>query len=209
MLGGNEEFLAAPKLDDLQCAFSSLKGFTAAKEKKHVSILCVFDNEETGSGTKQGAASSFLYDTLQRIHAALGKSYEDYLIDLSEGFMISADNAHGLHPNHQDKSDPVNRPVVGGGIVIKFNAAQKYCTDGVSAGIFRQICKRAGVKTQTYANRSDIAGGSTLGNLSNVMVPIKSVDIGLPQLAMHSAWETAGVQDTEDMITMAEAFFRE
>lgn len=209
VLGGNEEFLSAPKLDDLQCAFSSLKGFTAAKEKKHVSILCVFDNEETGSGTKQGAASSFLYDTLQRVNGAMGKSYEDYLVDLAEGFMVSADNAHGLHPNHQDKADPVNRPVVGGGIVIKFNAAQKYCTDGVSAGFFRQICKKAGLRTQTFTNRSDIAGGSTLGNLSNMMVPIKSVDIGLPQLAMHSAWETAGVKDTEDMIVMAEEFFRE
>ena len=197
------------KLDDLQCAFSSLKGFTAAKEKKHISILCVFDNEETGSGTKQGAASSFLYDTLQRINEAMGRSYEDYLIDLSEGFMVSADNAHGLHPNHQEKADPVNRPVVGGGIVIKFNAAQKYCTDGASAAFFRQICKKAGLKTQNFTNRSDIAGGSTLGNLSNLMVPMKSVDIGLPQLAMHSAWETAGVKDTEDMIVMAEQFFRE
>lgn len=209
VLGGSNEFLAAPKLDDLQCAFSSLKGFTAAKEKKHISILCVFDNEETGSGTKQGAASSFLYDTLQRINEAMGRSYEDYLIDLSEGFMVSADNAHGLHPNHQEKADPVNRPVVGGGIVIKFNAAQKYCTDGASAAFFRQICKKAGLKTQNFTNRSDIAGGSTLGNLSNLMVPMKSVDIGLPQLAMHSAWETAGVKDTEDMIVMAEQFFRE
>jgi len=200
VLGGSNEFLAAPKLDDLQCAFSSLKGFTAAKEKKHISIL---------SGTKQGAASSFLYDTLQRINEAMGRSYEDYLIDLSEGFMVSADNAHGLHPNHQEKADPVNRPVVGGGIVIKFNAAQKYCTDGASAAFFRQICKKAGLKTQNFTNRSDIAGGSTLGNLSNLMVPMKSVDIGLPQLAMHSAWETAGVKDTEDMIVMAEQFFRE
>lgn len=208
VLGGNGEFLAAPKLDDLQCAFSSLKGFTAVKEKKHISLLCVFDNEETGSSTKQGAASSFLYDTLQRVNEAMGRSYEDYLIDLAEGFMISADNAHGLHPNHQEKADPVNRPVLNGGIVIKFNAAQKYCTDGASAGLFRQICKKAGVKTQTFTNRSDIAGGSTLGNLSNVMVPIKSVDIGLPQLAMHSAWETAGVQDTEDLISVSEEFFR-
>ncbi len=122
---------------------------------------------------KQGAASSFLYDTLQRINEAMGRSYEDYLIDLSEGFMVSADNAHGLHPNHQEKADPVNRPVVGGGIVIKFNAAQKYCTDGASAAFFRQICKKAGLKTQNFTNRSDIAGGSTLGNLSNLMVPMK------------------------------------
>ena len=208
VLGGGREFLSAPKLDDLQCAFSSLKGFTAAKEKKHVSLLCVFDNEETGSGTKQGAASSFLYDILQRMNEALGKNYEDYLIDLAEGFMISADNAHGLHPNHQDKADPVNRPVINGGIVIKFNAAQKYCTDGVSAAFFRQLCRKANVKTQSFTNRSDIAGGSTLGNLSNLMVPMKSVDIGLAQLAMHSAWETAGVQDTEDLIAVSEEFFR-
>ena len=209
VLGGCSEFLAAPKLDDLQCAFSSLKGFIGAKEKKHPSLLCVFDNEETGSGTKQGAASSFLYDTLQRVNEAMDKSYEDYLIDLAEGFMISADNAHGLHPNRQEKADPVNRPVINGGIVIKFNAAQKYCTDGVTAGFFRLLCKRAGIKTQSFTNRSDIAGGSTFGNLSNLMVPIKSVDIGLPQLAMHSAWEMAGVEDMEDMITMAAEFFNE
>lgn len=207
VVGGCSEFLAAPKLDDLQCAFSSLKGFLAAKGKKHISLLCVFDNEETGSGTKQGAASSFLYDTLQRMNTALGRTYEDYLIDLAEGFMISADNAHALHPNHPEKSDPVNKPVVNGGIAIKFNAAQKYCTDGVSAAFFRQLCKEVGIKTQAFANRSDIAGGSTLGNLSNQMVPIRSVDIGLPQLAMHSAWETAGVKDTEDLIRLSVQFF--
>ncbi len=137
--------------------------------------------KKRGSGTS-GSCLSFLYDTLQRINEAMGRSYEDYLIDLSEGFMVSADNAHGLHPNHQEKADPVNRPVVGGSIVIKFNAAQKYCTDGASAAFFRQICKKAGLKTQNFTNRSDIAGGSTLGKPFELDGSYESVDIGLPQL---------------------------
>lgn len=207
VLGAMGEFLSAPKLDDLQCAFSSLMGYTSAAEKKHISILCVFDNEETGSGTKQGAASSFLYDTLQRMNGALGRTYEDYLIDLAEGFMISADNAHALHPNYAEKSDPVNRPVIGGGIVVKFNAAQKYCTDGASAAYFKNLCEEAGVNTQVFNNRSDMPGGSTLGNLSNQFVPMKSVDIGLPQFAMHSAWELSGVSDMEDLIKVSRLFF--
>lgn len=206
-LGGSEEFICAPKLDDLECVFAALQGFAETEKKSHISLLCVFDNEETGSGTRQGAASNFLYDVLQRVNGALGRSYEDYQIELAKGFMISADNAHALHPNHGDKSDPVSRPVVNGGIAIKFNAAQKYCTDGVSAAFFRSICRKAGVETQTFVNRSDMAGGSTLGNLSNIMVPLKSVDIGLPQLAMHSARETAGVKDLEDFIACAKVFY--
>lgn len=160
-----------------------------------------------GSTTKQGAASTFLYDTLTRVHDSLGYTREDYLIHLADSFMLSADNAHAVHPNHPDKADPSNRPYLNGGIVLKFNANQKYCTDGVSAAMFRDICDIAGVPVQTFVNRSDMAGGSTLGNISNTQVALNTVDIGLPQLAMHSPYETAGVEDTDYLIRAAEAFY--
>ena len=205
--GASGEFLSCSRLDDLQCAFASLKGFLAGKRQEYLAVHCVLDNEEVGSGTKQGAASTFLYDTLTRIHTSLGLSQEDYLIHLADSFMISADNAHAVHPAHTDKADPANRPYINGGIVIKFSASQKYCTDGVSAAIFRDLCQRAGVPVQTFVNRSDMAGGSTLGNISNTQVALNTVDIGLPQLAMHSPYETAGVKDTGYLIRAAEEFF--
>lgn len=205
--GASGEFLSCSRLDDLQCAFASLKGFLAGKRQEYLAVHCVLDNEEVGSGTKQGAASTFLYDTLTRIHTSLGLSQEDYLIHLADSFMISADNAHAVHPAHTDKADPANRPYINGGIVIKFSASQKYCTDGVSAAIFRDLCQRAGVPVQTFVNRSDMVGGSTLGNISNTQVALNTVDIGLPQLAMHSPYETAGVKDTGYLIRAAEEFF--
>ena len=205
--GASGEFLSCSRLDDLQCAFASLKGFLAGKRQEYLAVHCVLDNEEVGSGTKQGAASTFLYDTLTRIHTSLGLSQEDYLIHLADSFMISADNAHAVHPAHTDKADPANRSYINGGIVIKFSASQKYCTDGVSAAIFRDLCQRAGVPVQTFVNRSDMAGGSTLGNISNTQVALNTVDIGLPQLAMHSPYETAGVKDTGYLIRAAEEFF--
>lgn len=205
--GASGEFLSCSRLDDLQCAFASLKGFLAGKRQEYLAVHCVLDNEEVGSGTKQGAASTFLYDTLTRIHTSLGLSQEDYLIHLADSFMISADNAHAVHPAHTDKADPANRPYINGGIVIKFSASQKYCTDGVSAAIFRDLCQRAGVPVQTFVNRSDMAGGSTLGNISNTQVALNTVDIGLPQLVMHSPYETAGVKDTGYLIRAAEEFF--
>ena len=168
---------------------------------------CVLDNEEVGSGTKQGAASTFLYDTLTRVHESLGMTREEYLIHLADSFMISADNAHAVHPNYAEKADPVNRPFLNGGIVIKFNANQKYCTDGVSAAMFRDVCRQADVPVQTFTNRSDMLGGSTLGNISNTQVALNTVDIGLPQLAMHSPYETVGVKDTEYLIRAGIKFF--
>ena len=205
--GASGEFLSSGRLDDLQCAFSSLKGFLAGEKKEYMAVHCVLDNEEVGSGTKQGAASTFLYDTLTRAHESLGLTREDYLIHLADSFMVSADNAHAVHPNHMDKADPVNRPYLNGGIVIKFNASQKYCTDGVSAAMFREICQRADVPVQTFVNRSDMAGGSTLGNISNTQVALNTVDIGLPQLAMHSPYETAGIKDTEYLVRAASVLF--
>lgn len=206
--GASEEFISCGRLDDLQCAFASLKGFLAGKKDEYMALHCVFDNEEVGSGTKQGAASTFLYDTLTRICGCLGLTREDYLISLSDSLMISADNAHAVHPNYTDKADPSNRPYLNGGIVIKFNASQKYCTDAVSAAMFRDVCRTAGVPTQTFANRSDMAGGSTLGNLSNTQVALNTVDIGLAQLAMHSPYETAGVKDTGYLIRAIQEFYR-
>lgn len=236
--GASNEFISCGRLDDLQCAFASLKGFLAAADTagiaesipdasddanggsisasdgpptsgSHMPVLCVLDNEEVGSGTKQGAASTFLYDTLTRIHDSLGYDREDYLVHLADSFMISADNAHAVHPNHTDKADPTNRPYLNGGIVLKFNANQKYCTDAVSAAMFRDLCDQANVPVQTFTNRSDMAGGSTLGNISNTQVALNTVDIGLPQLAMHSPYETAGVADTEYLIKAAELFFQQ
>lgn len=205
--GASGEFISCGRLDDLQCAFACLKGFLAGKKASHLAVYCVLDNEEVGSTTKQGAASTFLYDTLTRLHDSLGYTREDYLIHLADSFMLSADNAHAVHPNHPDKSDPSSRPYLNEGIVLKFNANQKYCTDGVSAAMFRDICSRAGVPVQTFANRSDMAGGSTLGNISNTQAALNTADIGLPQLAMHSPYETAGVKDTEYLIRAAETFF--
>lgn len=205
--GANEEFISAPRLDDIQCAFASLEGFLRGERKESIAVHCVLDNEEVGSTTKQGAASTFLKDTLMRINMGLGRMQEEYLMTLADSFMVSADNAHALHPNHTDKTDPVNRPVLNGGIVIKYNANQKYCTDGVSAAIFKDICDRAEVPYQTFVNRSDMAGGSTLGNISNTQVPMKTVDIGLAQLAMHSVYETTGAKDTESLAKAAAVLF--
>ena len=205
--GSEEEFVSAPRLDDLQCAFSSMEGLIAGKNEKSICVHMVMDNEEVGSGTRQGAASTFLRDTLLRINLGLGRSYEDYLISLAKSFMISADNAHAIHPNYPEKADPVNRPHINAGIAVKYNANQKYCTDGISAAMFKELCKEAGVSCQVYVNRSDVAGGSTLGNISNTQVALNTVDIGLPQLAMHSPYETAGVKDTCDFVKLAGVFY--
>ncbi len=207
VLGLNREFVASGRLDDLQCAFASLKGFLAAEPKDSVAVHCVLDNEEVGSGTKQGAASTFLYDVLHRICRALGKDEEGYQMALSSSFLVSADNAHSVHPNQPDKADPTNRPYMNGGIVIKYSANQKYTTDAVSAAIFRTICDQAGVPYQTFTNRSDMLGGSTLGNISNTKVALNTVDIGLPQLAMHSPYETAGAKDTAYLAEAARVLF--
>jgi len=205
--GADKEFVSSARLDDLQCAFASMEGLLRAQNHESIAVHCVMDNEEVGSGTKQGAASTFLKDTLLRINMGLGRTYEEYLMTLAGSFMVSADNAHALHPNYTDKTDPTNHPALNKGIVIKFNANQKYCTDAVSAAIFKELCTKAGVPYQTFVNRSDIAGGSTLGNISNTQVPMNTVDIGLPQLAMHSPYETAGVKDTEYLVRAAEELF--
>ena len=207
ILGADSEFVASPKLDDLQCVFAALQGFLSAKEEKSVPVLAIFDNEEVGSETKQGARSTFLSDVLYRITKSVGGDRDDMTRFLSNSFMISADNAHAVHPNNISVADPTNRPAINGGIVIKYNANQRYTTDAVSSALFKMILDKAGVKYQTFHNRSDILGGGTLGNISNTRVAVNTVDIGLPQLAMHSAYETAGVKDTEDFILASNTFY--
>ena len=205
--GAENEYLSSPKLDDLQCAFSVLYGFLAGGHPGSASVYAVFDNEEVGSTTRQGAASTVLADTLRRICEGLGYRYADYLRVLASSFMLSADNAHAVHPNHLSAADPTNRPHMNQGIVLKFSANQKYSTDAVSAAMFRTICDRAGVPVQTFHNHSDQPGGSTLGNISNSQVSVKMADIGLPQLAMHSAVETAGTRDTAYMARALAEFY--
>ncbi|MFI3213098.1 MAG: M18 family aminopeptidase [Eubacteriales bacterium] len=205
MVGVDEEFVCAPRLDDLQCAFTSLEGFLQAKPAQHIAMCAIFDNEEVGSSTRQGADSDFLDRTIERIVNSLGD--KDVTQMLAGSFMLSADNAHGVHPNHGEKSDPTNRPYLNHGVVIKFHGSQKYTTDGYSAAMVRDFAEEAGVNIQTFANRSDMPGGSTLGNISTKHVSISSADVGLPQLAMHSALETAGTKDTIAMVKLMEVFF--
>ena len=205
--GASEEYISSSRLDDQECVFGSLFGFLDAKPTDYVSMHLVFDNEEVGSTTKQGAASSFLKDTLERIGDGLGRTRQQYLSAIAGSFMISADNAHAVHPNYQDKADPVNRPVMNRGIVIKYNANQKYTTDAVSAANFKLLCKEAGVPFQTFTNRSDMPGGSTLGNISTTQVSVNTVDIGLAQLAMHSPYESAGSKDPEYLAKVAQVFY--
>lgn len=209
MIGARGEFVLSPRLDDLQSAFALTKAFTESTPAEYINLCAVFDNEEVGSGTRQGADSTFLEDTLQRITESLQESRSTYLRWVADSFLISADNAHAVHPNHPEKADPTNRPYLNGGIVIKYHGSQKYTTDGISAAKMKDYCERAKVPYQTYANRSDIAGGSTLGNISTAHVSVSSVDIGLPQLAMHSAVEIAGMMDTEYAVRAFKEFWGE
>ncbi|WP_314923577.1 M18 family aminopeptidase [Mogibacterium diversum] len=205
--GGSDEYISAPHLDDLQCVYGCLEGFLGANNSSSVPVLAVFDNEETGSLTKQGADSTLLEDVLKRISLSCGKDEEGYCRAVSSSFMVSADNAHALHPNHPEKADPVNRPAINKGIVIKFNAAQHYTTDAVSCAVYRDLCKSNDIPVQVFTNRSDSRGGSTLGNVSNAHVSLNTVDIGLAQLAMHSCYETAGTKDTKHLIDAMTIFY--
>ena len=190
--GIEEEYLCAPALDDLECAWSCTQGFLNASESTAIPVLCVFDSEEVGSNSVQGAASMLLQSTLERICAALGLETAQML---ASSFMISADNAHAIHPNHPELADAANAPVLGGGVVLKFNASQRYTTDGISAAVLRSVCKKAEIPVQTFYNRADMPGGSTLGHISLTHVSVPTADIGLAQLAMHSAYESAAVSD--------------
>ena len=196
ILGINDELILAPRIDDLGCVYASLEAFLSADSSKSVSVLAAFDNEEVGSETKQGASSTFLDMTLRAIAGNDGK----YSAMLYNSFMVSADNAHALHPNHPELYDGTNNATLGGGVVVKYNANQRYTTDAISDGIFRTLATRVGAKLQSFSNRADMVGGSTLGSIANTKVSISTIDIGLPQLAMHSATETSAVKDLDDMV---------
>ena len=197
--GVDEEFISSAALDDLECVWGCARGFLQAKPSRAIPMLCVFDSEEVGSNSVQGAASKLLEDTLSRICGSLGLSLPRML---AQSFMVSADNAHAIHPNHPELADAANAPAMGGGVVLKFNAAQRYATDGFSSAVFRSVCAKADVPVQTFCNRADMPGGSTLGHISLNHVSVPTADIGLPQLAMHSCYETAS---TEDAISLEKA----
>ena len=205
--GRHHEFISSPHLDDLQCAYTTLQGFLQGHSRRSLNVYCCFDNEEVGSRTRQGAASAFLIDTLRRILSAVQLKEEELQRALASSLMISADNAHAVHPNVPEKSDPTNRVYLNQGIVIKYNANQSYTSDAISSALFVELCRQAGVKTQYFTNRSDLKGGGTLGSISTSQVSIASVDIGLPQLAMHSCNETAGVEDSAAMIRAIRQFY--
>ena len=202
--GLEEEYISAQAIDDVACVWGCARGFLQARESEAINMLCVFDGEEVGSMTGQGAGSKLLSTTISRICKALEVDMEQLL---AQSVMISADNAHALHPNHPELSDAGNAPVLGGGPVIKFNANMRYTTDGVGAALMRQFAHAAGVPLQAYCNRADMPGGSTLGNISLGQVSVLSVDMGLPQLAMHSCYETCAVQDVEDWIELMRCFY--
>ena len=208
VIGGDGEYILSPRLDDLQCAYSAMRAVTKETPKDYINLCLVFDNEEVGSGTRQGADSTFLLDVLERIRESFGKSEGWLQARIAGSFLLSADNAHAVHPGHPEKADPTNRPVLNGGVVLKFHGSQKYTTDAVSAAYVKLLGKQADVPVQTYTNRSDILGGSTLGNISTAHVSVPSADIGLPQLAMHSAVETAGMKDTAYAVALMREFYK-
>ena len=205
--GAGDAFFSCGRIDDLECAWAAMTALTESAARDAVNVCAVFDNEEVGSATRQGAASSFLYDTLTRLGFALGASDGEIRAAVAGGFMVSADNAHAVHPNHPEKFDKQNRAYMNRGVVIKHNANQKYTTDAVSSARFTLLCEKAGVPVQHFVNRSDLPGGSTLGNISNTHVSMETVDIGLAQLAMHSVYETAGTKDLEYLIKSLKALW--
>ncbi len=205
--GAQDEFISAPRLDDLQCCFASVTALVNNTNENSICMSAIFDNEEVGSSSMQGAASTFLKRTVRRIASSLNISEDQLIIALSKSSMISADNGHAIHPNYPEKHDKTNRPYVGGGVLIKYSANQKYTTSAFTGAAMAQLCKNANVPYQVFHNHSDIAGGSTLGNISISQLSIPCADIGIAMLAMHSPYETAGANDTAHLIaTMSEYF---
>ncbi len=205
--GAENEFFSSPRIDDLQCAFASLLGFVSANTpKNYASVLALFDCEEVGSGCISGADSDLLRLVAEKVAQATGTT----VAALEAGsFMLSADNGHAVHPNHPEYCDPTNRPMLGGGILLKYNTSKRYITDGESGAYVRLLCKKNGIPLQTFANRSDMPGGSTLGNISGSQLAVQGADIGLAQLAMHSSYETAACADTDAMVKLTQLFFEE
>lgn len=207
LVGLNEEFINSGRIDDLGMAHAAMRAMLDSKPATATQVIAIFDNEETGSGTKQGAHSPVLKSLLERVVTAKGGTKEDFLRAIEQSFLISADNAHGLHPNYAELQDPTNHPLLGGGPVIKYNANQKYATDADSAAVFMEICRKAGVPCQQFVNHSDVAGGSTLGNILTAQLPLRGVDMGNALWAMHSVRETASVIDQEYTVKAFTTFF--
>lgn len=207
IFGGGREFFCCPRIDDLLCAYGGLLGFADGQNASPASVYALFDNEEVGSSSRQGALSDILRLTLSRINSSLGIPESRLFEQLANSFALSADNGHALHPNFPEKADPTNRPVLGGGILIKHSANQKYTTDGLSSAVFKTILEREGIPFQTFVNHSDIPGGSTLGNLSGRQVSVASADIGMAQLAMHSPCEIGTVKDVYQLYAGTKSFF--
>ena len=205
--GAHDEFISSGRLDDLSMCYAGLEAMTATGTTDATKVLAIFDNEETGSQTKQGAGSPFLSMMLKRIALVQSGTEEAFCQAVERAFMISADNAHAWHPNYSEKYDPTNHPVLGGGPVIKFNAAQKYASDAVSASVFAEICRESGVPSQRFVNHSDVAGGSTLGNILAQSIPVRGVDMGNAILAMHSCRETGSVADHAYCVKAFTQFF--
>ena len=206
--GAHNELISSGRLDDLSMCFAGLEALLASQPTDTTQVLAIFDNEETGSQTKQGAGSPFLSYMLKRIALAQGGTEEAYYQAVERAFMISADNAHAWHPNYSEKYDPTNHPMLGGGPVIKFNAAQKYASDAYSASVFAGLCKKAGVPCQRFVNHSDVAGGSTLGNILASSIPLRGVDMGNAILAMHSCRETGSTADHEFCVKVFTQFYQ-
>lgn len=209
LAGMENEFIMTPRYDDLACVFAGCKGIMHARPERYIDVLAIFDNEEVGSLTRQGADSTFLRDTLQNIADGLGISANACRTWIADSFLLSADNAHACHPNQGGKADLTNRPYLNKGVVLKYHGGQKYATDAYSAAYVKRLCRQNDIPLQTYANHSDIPGGSTLGNLAMAQVSRAAADIGLPQLSMHSACETAGARDIEHLIRLAKAFYKD
>lgn len=205
--GADNEFFAAPRIDNLESVYASVKALVNSENSGMLKVFAAFNNEETGSLTRQGAESTFFSDVIERINEVFGITRSEYLACLASSFIMSVDNAHAAHPNYISKADPVNRPALNGGIVIKHNASGRYTTDAISAAAVKKICGYADIPFQEFHNRSDIAGGSTLGNLMNRKISVHSADIGLAQLAMHSAFETAGAKDFDYMERFLTEFY--
>ena len=207
IMGAHNEFISSPRIDDLAMVHAGLQAITQSAPSSGMKMLCIFDNEEVGSQTKQGAGSPLFRNLFERILRQLGQDEESIQQTIYRSFMISADMAHSVHPNHPEKHDPVLHPLMNQGPVLKIHANQKYTTDGDSGAVFENICRMAGIPSQRFVNRSDMAGGSTLGNVSTTQLDIRSVDVGNAMLSMHSARELAGVEDQAYMLRAFETFY--
>ncbi len=207
LAGVNKEFVMSARYDDLACVYAGMRAMVDTISNQYITVLAIFDSEEVGSCTRQGADSTLLKDTLENIADTLGCSRALYRVWKAGSFMVSADNAHACHPNQAGKADPINRPYLNKGIVLKYHGGQRYATDAMSAAFVKELCQKNDIPYQTYTNHSDTPGGSTLGNLVMAQVSMAAADIGLPQLAMHSAYEMAGVKDVEYLLTFTKTFF--